>query len=74
MAVNSMPLELKGSGEFDTNAEGVNYPETCIVAEINVSGIIGLDFVSEYNCEIKMTPCLIVVYGRFVSCELKRNI
>ena len=42
MAVNSMPLEVKSSGEFDMNVERVSYPATFIVDDINVPG---LDFV-----------------------------
>ena len=69
-----MPLEVKCSGKFDMNVEGVSYPATFIVAEINIPGIIGLDIVSDCNCEIKMKPCSIVVDGRFINCELKENI
>ena len=69
VAVNSM----KGSGEFDMNVEGVSYPATVIIAEINVPGIIGLDFVSAYNCEIKMKPCSIVVDGRWTIYQLAKK-
>ena len=36
VAVNSTPLKVKGSGEFDMNVEGVSFPATFIVAEINI--------------------------------------
>ena len=66
VAVNSMI----GSSEFDMNVKGVSYPATVIVAAINVLGIIGLDFVSEYNSEIKLKPCSIVVDGRWTIYQL----
>ena len=61
-ALNSMPLEKKGFDEFAA---------AFIICAINVPRFIGLDFISEYNCETKMKQCSMVVYGRLINCELK---
>ena len=54
IATNGMTLEILGSGEFDIDVAGFCYPSTIIVAKLNTTGILGLDFLSAHDCDINM--------------------
>ena len=64
VAVNGMNLKTHGFCDFDVIIGGFCYSVRAIVAELNTSGILGLDFLSDYECAIDIKQKCIVLDGK----------
>ena len=45
-----------------------------IVADLNTNGLLGLDFLSEYECAIDLRQTCLVLDGKRINCEIKGKI
>ena len=70
VAINGMTLEVLGSGEFDIDVAQSCYPSTIIVAKLNTTSILGLDFLSAHDCDINMNHKAIVLDGKMIKCTI----
>ena len=71
VAVNCMNLKTHGFCDFDVIIRGFCYSVRAIVAELNTSGNLGLDFLSEYECAIDLRQTCLVLDGKIINCEMK---
>ena len=74
VAVNGMNLKTHGFCDFDVIIGRFCYSIRAIVAELNTSGLLGLDFLSEYECAIDLRQMCIVLDGKRINCEMKGKI
>ena len=74
VAVNGMNLKTHGVCDFDVIIGGFCYSVRAIVAELNTSGILGLDFLSDYECAIDIKQKCIVLDGKRIRCDMKGKI
>ena len=74
VAVKGMNLKTLGYCNFDVIIGGSSYVMMAIVAELNTTGIIGLDFMSEYGCSIDLKQKCLVIDGKKLKCDLKGKI
>lgn len=71
VAINGMSLEIFGYGEFNLDIGGCCYPSTIIVAKLNTTGILGLDFLSAQECNVNMKDKSIDLDGKVIKCTIK---
>ena len=74
VAVNGMNLKTHRFCDFDVIIGGFCYSVRAIVAELNTSGILGLDFLSDYECAIDIKQKCIVLDGKRIRCDMKGKI
>ena len=74
VAVNGMNLKTHGFCDFGVTIGRFCYSIRAIVADLNTSGILGLDFLSEYECAIDLRQMCIVLDGKRINCEMKGKI
>ncbi|MCG7878901.1 MAG: retropepsin-like aspartic protease, partial [Candidatus Thiodiazotropha endolucinida] len=74
VAINGMNLKIHGYCHFDILIGGCCYSIMAIVAELNTSGILGLDFLTEFECSIELKQKCIIMDGKKIRCEIKGKI
>lgn len=71
VAVNGMNLKTFRYSNFDIIIGGYSYSIMAIVAELNTAGIVGLDFMTEYECSIDLKQKCLVMDGKRIRCDMK---
>ena len=74
VAVNGMNLKTLGYCDLDIIIGGYSYSITAIVAELNTAGILGLYFMTEYECSIDLKQMCLVMNGKRIRCDMKGKI
>ena len=71
VAVNGINLKTNEFCDFDVIIGRFCYSIRAIVADLNTSGLLRLDFLSEYECIIDLRQTCIVMDGNRINCEMK---
>ena len=69
-----MNLKTHGFCDFDVIIGRFCYSIRAIVADLNTSGLLGLVFLSEYECAIDLRQTCLVLDGKRINCEMKGKI
>lgn len=62
--VDGRPLHIKGKCTLFFKFQAFEAPVTVVVASISLPGILGFDFLSEYNCSLRMGENAMLYVGR----------
>ena len=62
--VDGRPLHIKGKCTLLLKFQAFEAPVTVVVANISLPGILGFDFLSEYNCSLRMGENAMLHVGR----------
>lgn len=65
---NGMPIEVFGETSLIMNFSGQEYNVSVVIADIDVDGIIGMDFLQKTNTTIDCDLMTVTVRGRVIPC------
>ena len=74
VAVNGLKLKILGYWDFGITIGGYTYSKMAVVAELNMTGILGLDFMTQCESSIGLKQKLVVTDGKRIRCDMKGKI
>ena len=71
VAANGNDIPTIGVGDFTLSFSGKQFKLPATVVDINAEVILGLDFMQQFSCEIKMKDCTFIAEDVVIKCFMK---
>ena len=75
LTADMTPLKVKGTTKLSFAVKGMSFQHQMVVmSDLDIDGIIGLDFMQKYSCSIDIAKELLLVQGQAVELAMKGKI
>ena len=75
LTADMTPLNVKGTTKVSFAVKGMSFQHQMVVmSELDIDGIIGLDFMQKYSCSIDIAKGLLLVQGQAVELAMKGKV
>ena len=75
LTADMTPLNVKGTTKVSFAVKGMSFQHQMVVmSELDIDGILGLDFMQKYSCSIDIAKELLLVQGQAVELTMKGKV